>query len=763
MHFLTRKLNYHKPTLNLFMKKLTVLTLFLILNVLSAFSQPAVYEPFRVNNYKTSMNSTELSKSVDDAKVVDVDLNIVNKILQEKSSSINIKIPYNGADLQVTLQKFDILTSDAKIVAGTEAGDKLLTNKTDYVAYTGNLKDKNAPLIVVTFFKNDVSALIITEQETVVLARQKSTDQFISFQSSKVKIHRDFKCESDALGIPDKITEIQKGLTGNMNSMATSTLYKASIAVESDYDFYAFNASNIVRATSYILSIYVPVSALYVRDVNVQLEISYLRVWTTINDPYPDATSSNDILVAFRSYWNANMQGTPRTIAHFITTRPGGLGGIAYINVLCANTSNGYGYGFSDLDGTFNPLPTYSWDIMVVAHETGHNFGSPHTHSCSWPGGPIDSCYAVEGGCYSGPAIARVGTIMSYCHLNGSIALFFGPLPSELIRSRSESAPCLNTTPGYLVAHPNGGAMYRSGITIPLIWGTSNTGNVNIEYSSDNGTNWVTIQNNVDATLRTINWTIPYISTTTQGRVRVYQTGSPANGDQSDSAFQIRPSINTYLLVDPPQLYRTTVSAGDTSKIHFIFQKAGSLPEFKYKFTISTTNNSNSITRFTNNSGSDSVLSLSRHFLDSLVSSWGAANVGDSLRLRWNTKCYTTYDSLPSSSNFLITFIRTIIGIRPISSNIPDRFFVSPNYPNPFNPVTKIKFGLPSASNVKITVFDMLGKQVDILANSNLEAGEYSADWNAINFASGIYIYKIEAVDKKGNSFVETKKMVLVK
>ena len=135
------------------MKKLTILTLFLILNVLSVFSQPAVFEPFRVNNYKTSINSTELNKSVDDAKIVDVDLNAVNRILDEKSNSISLKIPYNGSDLQVTLQKFDIMQDGAKIVAGTEAGDKIFANKTDFIAYTGNLNDKNSPLVVVTFFQ----------------------------------------------------------------------------------------------------------------------------------------------------------------------------------------------------------------------------------------------------------------------------------------------------------------------------------------------------------------------------------------------------------------------------------------------------------------------------------------------------------------------------------------------------------------------------------------------------------------------------------
>ncbi|NOS85912.1 MAG: T9SS type A sorting domain-containing protein, partial [Ignavibacteria bacterium] len=112
---------------------------------------------------------------------------------------------------------------------------------------------------------------------------------------------------------------------------------------------------------------------------------------------------------------------------------------------------------------------------------------------------------------------------------------------------------------------------------------------------------------------------------------------------------------------------------------------------------------------------------------------------------------------------FLITFLRSVIGIEPISALIPEKFFVNPNYPNPFNQETKIKFGLPANADVKISVYDLLGREVDVLVNSKLDAGEYLANWNATNFASGIYIYKIEARDVKGNNFIETRRMVLVK
>lgn len=724
---------------------------------------PRTYDIFSVNESKSQTKSAELKSTVDGLKVVDVDMNAVRNIIAANDEFITIQIPYEGTMYRAEMKRFEVMAPGSKIVSGTAAGDVLLNNKTPFVAYTSDLYDKNSPLVVVTFFNDDVSALIICQQDTYVLAKQRSSGDFVSYQASKMKQHPDFHCGSEEFVIPHEIQEMQKNLDPSVNSMATNTLLKASIAVESDYDAYTFFGNSVDRTSNYIIALYVPVSAIYCRDVNVQLQITYLRVWSDVNDPYSNQSTSSPLLNEFRNYWNANMQAVPRTLAHMITTRPGGLGGIAWLNALCASTSSGYGYAFSDIDGVFNQLPTYSWDCMVVAHETGHNFGSPHTHSCSWPGGPIDSCYAVEGGCYSGPAIARVGTIMSYCHLNGSIALYFGPLPTELIRIRAEVAPCLNQLSGFLLATPNGGQLFRAGTNTLVIWGTSNTGNVDIQYTVNNGANWINIQTGVPAVQRSVEWAIPNISTTVQAKVRVFETGNPSNGDMSDSTFQIRASMNSFVLVDPPQLYRTYVSAGDTSKLNFNFTRSGYLPEFKYKWTLSTINNAFSYTVLSNNSGADSVLSISRSKVDSLMSSWGASNTGDSLRVRWAVKAYSLLDSVSSSNQFLITFVRGLIGIQSISSNIPAEFFITPNYPNPFNPTTKIKFGLPSTANVKLTVYDMLGKQVDLLVNSSLEAGEYEADWNAGNFASGIYIYKIEARDNSGKQYIETRRMVLVK
>ena len=89
---------------------------------------------------------------------------------------------------------------------------------------------------------------------------------------------------------------------------------------------------------------------------------------------------------------------------------------------------------------------------------------------------------------------------------------------------------------------------------------------------------------------------------------------------------------------------------------------------------------------------------------------------------------------------------------------IPDEFFADQNYPNPFNPVTSIRYGLPEASNVRIAVFDILGRQTAVLADSYLEPGYYTAVWNADTVPSGIYFYRVTA-----GSFNTTGKMLLLK
>jgi hypothetical protein len=103
-----------------------------------------------------------------------------------------------------------------------------------------------------------------------------------------------------------------------------------------------------------------------------------------------------------------------------------------------------------------------------------------------------------------------------------------------------------------------------------------------------------------------------------------------------------------------------------------------------------------------------------------------------------------------------IIVVKTVSGIE--SNTAPVSFCLSQNYPNPFNPVTKISYSVAKAGNVKITVYDILGNEIQTIVNHKHENGNYSANFDGSKLSSGTYIYKIETGD-----FSEVKKMTLIK
>ena len=89
---------------------------------------------------------------------------------------------------------------------------------------------------------------------------------------------------------------------------------------------------------------------------------------------------------------------------------------------------------------------------------------------------------------------------------------------------------------------------------------------------------------------------------------------------------------------------------------------------------------------------------------------------------------------------------------------IPEHYSLFNIYPNPFNPVTNIIYGLPEHVNVQIIVYDLLGKQIATLMNQLQTPGYHSINWNADNHPSGVYFVKIVAGD-----YINTQKLMLVK
>jgi hypothetical protein len=99
-----------------------------------------------------------------------------------------------------------------------------------------------------------------------------------------------------------------------------------------------------------------------------------------------------------------------------------------------------------------------------------------------------------------------------------------------------------------------------------------------------------------------------------------------------------------------------------------------------------------------------------------------------------------------------------VTGITPNSGEVPRAFNLSQNYLNPFNPSTTIKFSLPEATHVTLSICNSMEQEVSKLLSKDMSAGIYTTEWNAAGFASSIYYYRIVA----GN-YSETKKFLLLK
>jgi hypothetical protein len=120
------------------------------------------------------------------------------------------------------------------------------------------------------------------------------------------------------------------------------------------------------------------------------------------------------------------------------------------------------------------------------------------------------------------------------------------------------------------------------------------------------------------------------------------------------------------------------------------------------------------------------------------------------------TYTYTLADV--SYANTETKYTDNTVTITVPENDIPTEFALEANYPNPFNPRTVISFQLSAISDVNLSIYDMNGKKVATLVNGSKSAGYYTVDWNASQYSSGIYFYRLQT-----NGFVDTKKMVLMK
>jgi hypothetical protein len=339
-------------------------------------------------------------------------------------------------------------------------------------------------------------------------------------------------------------------------------------------------------------------------------------------------------------------------------------------------------------------------------------------------------------------------------------------------------------------------AIFASGQVVHLTWQDSRDGNEEIYYkrSTDGGTSWgadLRLTNNPAYSL------YPSLSVSGQDVHIVWQENRDGNYEiyyKHSADAGVSWGADTRLTNNSSASFHPCVSGSDAA-VYVVWYD---YPDGNYEIYCKRSTDSGVSwgvdTRLTNNPANSTYPSLTVSGQDVHVV-WQDKRVGyDGIYYKrspdggisWSndTSLTITYNPLPaysSSPSVLVTgeVVHTVwlafrdggikiyykrnptgntVGINIIGSEIPKEFSLYQNYPNPFNPATHLRFEVSELRFVNLKIYDMLGREAAELVSGELKPGTYEVEWNASDYPSGVYFYKLISGD-----FVETKKMILIK
>ncbi len=273
------------------------------------------------------------------------------------------------------LERIEVFAPDAQVVVVSDDGPRrIVLPRVDL--YAGHVVGEPDSFVFLSLGAT-VQGLVEFSAGTFVIADRPRDGQpavayALAAVSDRLNI-RPWVCGTDQLEV------LARSWLGPA-TRGTPACRRTQVAIDSDYEYWQL-FGNDNDATAYVATLIGAVSGIMTRDFNMRLEISYVRIWNTPADPWT-VNDAFDQLYEFRDYWEANMGNVQRDLAHFLSGRNlASAGGVAWLPGVC---QPGFNYGLSAYLNGFFPLPvqdnhSQNWDLMVVAHELGHNFGAPHT------------------------------------------------------------------------------------------------------------------------------------------------------------------------------------------------------------------------------------------------------------------------------------------------------------------------------------------------------------------------------------------------
>ena len=433
--------------------------LFLIAGLLLGISPKGQATQGTVSEAQPLFRATKAPVELATARTADtqglrLDLSLYESLRGQRPGNVSFELPFPGlGPVELTMNEFCNLSDDFTIARSTAEGTReehyvpnLITYEVTGAEGLGSSFAKVTGIVVM--FENYVQASLQLDGKQWELApakrpgdRETRVEDYVLFDVAKSTATNTFSCA----------VEDQEREMALMSRQQQQSLVPQCVEIGLDIDNFTRNTfADCYAAVDWGLGVLAGVDLVYRTELNdlITLQASYVNVW---EDPEPWAgtvDNAGTMLDQLRVEWtsaNAVLANANWDMIHLMSKRGDtGTGGIAYLGVVC---SPDFACAFSSaMDNQSNfPVipPNFTWNLFVVAHELGHNFGSNHTHWCGWPGGPdhpdeptgstgtIHDCFDSEGGCAE-TVINEQGTIMSYCHLQPAGAILeFHPVVEQ--------------------------------------------------------------------------------------------------------------------------------------------------------------------------------------------------------------------------------------------------------------------------------------------------------------------------------------------
>ena len=360
-------------------------------------------------------------------------------IQYEAPEEMRLEIPRTGRDVLV-LELVKVNMNQPTVI---ESASQAPVNIDHAVHYRGIVSGDDQSIVALSIVEGEIMALVSSNQlgGNWVLAKLPETesrnnmeDIYTFYQDTQVFQRENFSCSTPDSGQAYDTAELRDLANDGARDLSDCV----QVYLEVNYDIYQDKGST-QAAVQYITALFNQVATLYANE-QINMTVSEIYVWNTPSSY--TSNSSGQMLTDFQTV-RTSFNGD---IAQLVSYQASG--GIAVVDGLCHSFTLAK-MSYAGIHSTFQQVPTYSWSVMVMAHELGHLLGSQHTHACVWNGNgtALDACPGyTEGGCGNPAPPTNGGTVMSYCHLSQigiNLSLGFGTQPGNLIRNKVSAATCL--------------------------------------------------------------------------------------------------------------------------------------------------------------------------------------------------------------------------------------------------------------------------------------------------------------------------------